>query len=138
PALGTGSTPRSPEGESSAAMPARMLREVADALEAFTQEQTLVIVLEDLHWADRSTVDLIGCLGRRRQPARLLVIGSLRPAQASFHDHPLLAVKHMLENGGLCSELSLERLSRDDVTAYLGARFGELSEDEIRRLSSRI
>jgi DNA-binding winged helix-turn-helix (wHTH) protein/tetratricopeptide (TPR) repeat protein len=125
-------------GTTSTAMPARMLREIADALERFAQDRAFVLVLEDLHWSDHSTVDLIGCVARRREPARLMVIGSLRPAQATFHDHPLLSVKHELLAGGLCTELSLERLSLADVTAYLDTRFGMASADELSRLASRV
>ncbi|MEM7354641.1 MAG: AAA family ATPase, partial [Acidobacteriota bacterium] len=46
------------------ATPGRMLREIATALEALTAEIPLVLVLEDLHWCDYSTVDLISSLAR--------------------------------------------------------------------------
>jgi len=35
-----------------------MLREMAEALEVVTQERPLVLVFEDLHWSDPSTLDL--------------------------------------------------------------------------------
>ena len=57
----------------------RMLREMAEAIEAMTAEAPLMIVLEDLHWSDFSTLDLIAFLARRRDPARLLVVGTYRP-----------------------------------------------------------
>ncbi len=57
----------------------RMLREMAEALEALTAEIPLVLVLEDLHWSDYSTLDLIASLARRREPARLLLLGTFRP-----------------------------------------------------------
>src|SRR5262249_53980153 len=37
----------------------RMLREMAEVVEALTAEQPLVLVLEDLHWSDYATVDLL-------------------------------------------------------------------------------
>src|SRR6185369_13044335 len=40
----------------------RMLREMAEALEAVTVEQPLVVLLEDLHWSDHATVDLLSFL----------------------------------------------------------------------------
>ena len=55
----------------------RMLRELAEALEALTAETTLVLVLEDLHWSDYSTLDLVSLLAQRRTPARLLLLGDL-------------------------------------------------------------
>src|SRR3984957_11399582 len=49
----------------------RMLREIGDALESVTAETPLLLVFEDLHWVDDSTVDLISALARRRHPAKL-------------------------------------------------------------------
>src|SRR5262249_25234144 len=51
----------------------RMLREMAEAVEALTAEAPLVLVLEDLHWSDTATVDLVSLLARRQEPARLLL-----------------------------------------------------------------
>jgi predicted ATPase len=44
----------------------RMLREIGEALEAIASRHPLLIVLEDLQWADDATVDLISVLTRRR------------------------------------------------------------------------
>ena len=63
----------------------RMLREMAEALEALTAEVPLVLVLEDLHWGDYSTLDLIASLARRREPARLRV--PVLREQARRHGH---------------------------------------------------
>jgi predicted ATPase len=43
----------------------RMLREMVEAVEVLTTERPLVLVLEDLHWSDYSTLDLLSWLGRR-------------------------------------------------------------------------
>ena len=43
----------------------RMLREMAEALFALTAEQGLVLVLQDLHWSDTSTLELLAYLARR-------------------------------------------------------------------------
>jgi DNA-binding winged helix-turn-helix (wHTH) protein len=53
------------------ATPQRMLREMAEALEAITATAPLVLVVEDLHWSDRSTLDLVAMLARRRETAKL-------------------------------------------------------------------
>ena len=68
----------------------RMLREFAALIEALTTDVTLVLVLEDLHWSDPSTVDLLSLLGQRHEPARLLVIGTYRPAEVAVQEHVLL------------------------------------------------
>ena len=58
---------------------ARMLREMLEALDAIGATAPVALVLEDLHWADDSTLDLLAALLRRRDPARLLVLGTYRP-----------------------------------------------------------
>jgi len=100
----------------------RMLREMADALEALTVEQSLVLVLEDLHVSDRSTVELIAYLAQRREPARLLVVGTYRPTEVVGHEHALKAVTQELRAHGQSEELRVERLSRSAVEEYLTKR----------------
>jgi DNA-binding winged helix-turn-helix (wHTH) protein/predicted ATPase len=109
--------------KAAAAPPERMLREMAEALERLTADAPLVLVLEDLHWADYSTLDLVSALGRRREPARLLVIATYRPVEAVLSGHPLRAVKQDLQARGLCHELPLGLLSEEAVVEYLAARF---------------
>lgn len=125
------------ETESLATKPARMLREMADALEAYTREQPLVLVLEDLQWSDPSTVDLIAYLAQRRPRARLLVVGTYRSPEVIVHDHPLRAVKQGLVARGQCREIALEPLSLDDVRTYVDARFAS-SSAEMRSLATSI
>jgi len=127
-----------PEAGGIATTSARMLREMADALEVLTGHRPLVLVLEDLQWSDHSTVDLIACIARRRQPSPLMVIATLRPADVIVHEHPLGLVKQELQANGQCMDVPLELLSIRDVTAYLAARFGVGTGDEIRRLAARI
>jgi len=51
----------------------RMLREISKALETIASDSLLLLVFEDLHWVDHSTVDLIAALARRRQSAKLMI-----------------------------------------------------------------
>ena len=103
----------------------RMLREIADAIEAMTAELPLILVLEDLHWSDYSTVDLVTYLARRRDPARLIVIGTYRPVDMVLGDHPLKAVKRELQAHGLSRELPLEYLTEEAVAQYLAVRLAQ-------------
>jgi DNA-binding winged helix-turn-helix (wHTH) protein len=72
----------------------RMVREMAEALESLAAETPFLLVLEDLHWSDYSTVDLISALARRRETSRLMLIGTYRPVDLILSEHPLKAVKH--------------------------------------------
>jgi DNA-binding winged helix-turn-helix (wHTH) protein/predicted ATPase/type II secretory pathway predicted ATPase ExeA len=113
----------------------RMLREMAEALEALTAERPLVLVLEDLHWSDYSTLDLLSLLAWRQEPARLLLIGTFRPGDASRQAHPLRAVVQELRVRGGCVELALSPLAEEEIGAYLEARFaGAALPAELARL----
>lgn len=120
------------------ASPARMLREMADVLEVLTRDRTLVLVLEDLHWSDGSTIDLLAYVARRRQPARLLVLGTFRPADALVYDHPLWKAKQELLSQRQCRELAVPPLALADVQAYVDARFAGAARDQMRRLAAGI
>jgi predicted ATPase len=100
----------------------RMLREFADALAALTAEEPLVVVLEDLHWSDVSTVELLAFLARRRESGRWLLIGTYRPVDAITQGHPLPGLMRELHAHGQCVELRLELLTLGDVRAYLCQR----------------
>lgn len=101
----------------------RMLREMTEALEALTSELPLILILEDLHWSDYSTLDLISYVARQRHPARLMLIGTYRPVELIISGHPLKAVKSELLAKQQCRELPLEYLSKDAIARYLSARF---------------
>src|SRR4051794_11579919 len=55
-----------------------LFESVAALFGRLAEERPLVLVLEDLHWADRSTRDLIGFLVRSARPPRVLLIGTFR------------------------------------------------------------
>ncbi len=74
----------------------RMLREMAEALEALTVERPLILLLEDLHWSDYSTVELLATLARRGEAAQLFVIGTYRPVEVLTREHPLKEMKQPL------------------------------------------
>jgi len=101
----------------------RMLREMGEALEALTADLPLVLILEDLHWSDYSTLDLISYLAGQRQSAQLMLIGTYRIVELIVSGHPLKAVKQELLAKEQCQELPLEYLGEDAVAKYLSVRF---------------
>jgi len=101
----------------------RMLREMAEAVEAVSAAAPLVLVLEDLHWSDYSTLDLISYLARRPDRARLMVVATYRPVEVVLGEHPLKGVKRELQAHKLCHELPLGYLSEEAIAQYLTIRF---------------
>ena len=103
----------------------RMVREMCEVLEVMTSQNPLVLILEDLHWVDGSTLDLISALARRRGPAKLALLGTYRPADVIISQSPLKALKQDLLVHSLCHEIALERLEECDVAKYLSSQFPE-------------
>ena len=110
------------QGRTVGATQERMLREIVEALFAGAAERPVVLLLEDLHWSDPSTLALLSALARRRDPARLLVVATLRSADAATRDHPVHAAVAELVPRGLAAQVVVGALGDDDVGEYLGAR----------------
>jgi DNA-binding winged helix-turn-helix (wHTH) protein/predicted ATPase len=100
----------------------QMLREMAEALEAVSAMRGVILVFEDLHVSDPSTVELLAYLAQRR--ARLLIIGTYRPVEVAVHDHPLRGRVHELLARGYGQSLALELLTAVEVEVYLRKRLG--------------
>ena len=100
----------------------RMLRELAEAVEALTTTRPLVLVLEDLHWSDDATLDWLVYMARRREPARLVILGTYRPVEAAVQAHPVRRVSHELQVHGQCAGMELASLSDGAVAMYLAQR----------------
>jgi len=103
--------------------PQRMLREFAGLVEAISVDQPLVLVLEDLHWSDQGTVDLVSVLAQRPEPARMMLVATYVPAQAAALDHPVQPAVSALRARRRCAEVVLEYLTENDVALYLARRF---------------
>ncbi|HTS25895.1 MAG TPA: AAA family ATPase [Bryobacteraceae bacterium] len=112
----------------------RMLREIREALDAFTLEAPLLLVFEDLQWVDRSTADLISALARQRTTAKTVIVIAMRPVDMEAADHPLRRAKQELLAHHLCQEIALEALSKAEVAGYLGEESGETSPEGLAEL----
>jgi DNA-binding winged helix-turn-helix (wHTH) protein/predicted ATPase len=102
--------------------PARMLRELADAVEVLTERTPLILILEDLHWSDNSTLEWLAYAARRRDPARLLVLGTYRLGGALLRNAALRTLIGELRQHPQSSEMVLGCLSYDAVEAYVRQR----------------
>jgi DNA-binding winged helix-turn-helix (wHTH) protein/tetratricopeptide (TPR) repeat protein len=101
----------------------RMVREICEALEVLTSENPLAIVLEDLHWVDPSTLDLISALARRREAAKLILLCTYRPVDVVLSQSGLKGLKQDLGVRHLCREIALDRLEESDIAEYLRGEF---------------
>jgi tetratricopeptide (TPR) repeat protein len=101
----------------------RMVREMGDALAVIAAASPVVLIIEDLHWADAASVDLMRHLCQRMSNLRLMIVGTLRPADLEMRDHPLRTYRLEMKTHQVCEEIPLQLLSAQDVSNYLDARF---------------
>ncbi|MGL4959766.1 MAG: AAA family ATPase [Inquilinus sp.] len=105
--------------------PSRMVREACSLFEALATERPLILVQEDLHWADFATIDLISALCRRRSSAKLLLIATYRPEDSSEAWHPLRQVTDHLALRRFSTEIELAPLSVTAITEILSGGTGD-------------
>ena len=89
-----------------------LLESVGELFARLSERRPVVLVLEDLHWADRSTRDLIGFLVRSARLPRLLLIATYRTDEL-HRGHPLRPFLAELDRVRGVQRLELDRLDRD-------------------------
>ena len=101
----------------------RMKRELGALLQEASRLRPFVLFLDDLHWADASTIDMVNYLAGRFDQMRLLIVATYRPADMTIAQHPFLAVRDTLRARGSLEEIPLGFLEPRDVERYLAVAF---------------
>jgi DNA-binding NarL/FixJ family response regulator len=96
----------------------RSYRAVRLLLELLARRQPLVLVLDDAHWADPASVELLGTLLRRPPAAPVLIAVASRPRQ---RDEQLLAVVEGAHRGGVLERIELGPLTPQEARELVGA-----------------
>jgi hypothetical protein len=116
-----------------------MLRELASLVEEASVDSPLVLVLEDLHSSDHGTVDVVSVLAQRPERARVLLLGTYRPAEVTVLDHSLAQVVATLRARRRCTEIALEYLGSCSSAPTLGRSPPPVKRKSAsRRLSRRL
>ena len=95
----------------------RIYRAVRELLERLTATKPLVLVLDDVHWADPASVELLGTLLRRPPNAAVLITLAVRPRQTPSRLASALELAHRL---GTLQRLPLGPLTREQAQDLLG------------------
>jgi predicted ATPase len=111
------------EGGAPAASQARLKRELVAFLQELCRRTPVVLFIDDLHWADLPTADLVAYLGRHCPGLRLLVVVAYRRDELLLANHPFLPAKRDLQGRGACRELALDLLALSDVERYCELAF---------------
>ncbi|MCO1598993.1 AAA family ATPase [Micromonospora sp. RHAY321] len=96
---------------------------VAELFQRLADDRPLVLTIEDLHWADRSTRDLIGFLVRAARPGRLLLVCTYRTDELQ-RGHPLRPFLAELDRARGVERVEVGRLDRDGTGAILADLLG--------------
>ncbi len=115
----------------------RLFELTAQSLERLAADRTVVLALEDLHWSDRSTRELLSYLFRTLQASRLLLLVTYR-SDDIHRRHPLRPFLAELDRLRTVRRIELAPLSRDEVAAQLTGIHGDVpapshTEDVFRR-----
>ncbi len=98
-----------------------LLEELLGLLDAAAAAQPVLLVLEDLHWADRSTLDLVALLAHNLGERRVLLLGTYRGEELPGN-HRLRRLATGLQRAGVATRLELGPLSREELEALLLSR----------------
>lgn len=97
----------------------RLVREADALITALTHDEPLILVLDDLHWSDAATIELLPVLCQSMAPARLLFVGAYRPVDALVHQHPIVPTVAQLRRSERVDVLPLPGFSVAEVRACL-------------------
>ena len=110
---------------------AALFAQVRDFFAALAAQRPLILVLDDLHWADPASLDLLRSLARQLAAHPLLLVATYRADELSRR-HPLSQLLPVLVREAEAARLDLRRLEQGDVRALVAARYRLLPADEAR------
>ncbi|GAC1636065.1 MAG: helix-turn-helix transcriptional regulator [Chloroflexota bacterium] len=100
----------------------RLLWAVTGFIQALAAESPVAVLLDDLHWADSSSLELLQQLARHTRADRVLVLGTYRDIEVR-RKHPLEQALRDLNREGLVERIPVRRMSRDETAALLASSF---------------
>jgi DNA-binding CsgD family transcriptional regulator/tetratricopeptide (TPR) repeat protein len=101
----------------------RIFEGVLGMLGRLGEQSPILLLLEDLHWADRSTRDLLAFLARNARRERLLVVGTFRSDEL-HRRHPLTGWLAEADRMPLVERIDLARFEHDELVELLGGILG--------------
>lgn len=103
---------------------------VVGLLASASADAPVILILDDLHWADRNTLLLLRHVVQAADPMRLLVVGTYRESDVA-PDHPLVALLGAIRREAAFDRLALTGLTQEDVAALVDVLAGRhLEKDE--------
>jgi DNA-binding SARP family transcriptional activator/class 3 adenylate cyclase len=115
----------------------RLFEAVCSLLGDAAHLRPLVLFLDDLHWADQSSLLLLRHLARSAKDAPLMVLGTYRPVEVG-EEHPLAEALAELRRARALARLSLPGLDEAEVAELIAGRTGQQApRGFVRRVADR-
>ncbi|HEV8339948.1 MAG TPA: protein kinase, partial [bacterium] len=115
----------------------RLFDGITDFLVRISRAAPLLLFLDDIHWADGTSLHLLTHLARRLRSERIFVLGTYRDVELD-REHPLADILREMNRERLYQRMLLRRLDREGVRALIGAMFSvENVSDEFTDLIYR-
>ncbi len=108
----------------------QLFEQIRLVLEALAKQQPLLLLLDDLQWADTASLNLLFHLGQRLSDSRILIVGAFRPSEVNAwrgreeqttESHPLLLVRNELQRRFGEIEISLDHYPPNEGRAFVDA-----------------
>jgi DNA-binding CsgD family transcriptional regulator len=113
------------------ASPGALVQQVLDWCATLAAARPLVILLDDLHWADPASLDLLRAVARAARAHALLMVGTYRDDEVS-RDHPLATLLPLLVREAGADRIALRPLAPDAIRDLVAARFALAPPDAAR------
>lgn len=113
------------------------LREFVELIEALSNENTVVLAVDDLHWSDAATLEAVAYLVRRTASARVLVVATSRMDEPGESGRRAARTISELAVRGECKVIDLPALSRDAVEELLRRRIDDVDDDLVGAVHRR-
>jgi len=108
----------------------RLFDSLTNFFKTASQQQPLILILDDLHWADKPSLLLLQFLGRELAGSRVLVIGTYRDVELG-RKHPLADALAELSRAELSQRVLLRGLEQNDVARYIELSSGKTVHESL-------
>ena len=109
---------------------ARLFELLLGVLSRLGDERPVLLMLEDIHWADSASLDLISFLVRNQRSERVAIVATVRSDELG-PEHPLRPLLAELQRGGRAQRIDLAALSRDEMAAQVAGITGSKPRSEV-------
>jgi len=106
----------------------RMFENTTELIKKLSEERPIFLFLDDIHWADNPSLQLLQYLARNTKDSAVVMIAAYRPEELVDVDdktHPLIEIMHRMKREKIFTKITPERLGRPDVAKMIGYIFGD-------------